>query len=107
MKKLMYWLFLIPFMALAQNPQQSNPQYTVFENAILTPQPDKVQQFEEGMAAHNKKFHASEPYGARVYYISNGPNVGKYMWAMGPLPWSAMDKDLKTRHMMMTGPIML
>ncbi|WZL89387.1 hypothetical protein VS868_01170 [Salinimicrobium sp. 3283s] len=91
MKKVMYWLFLIPFMAMAQNPEQGNQQYAVFENAVLTPQPDKVQQFEEGIAAHNKKFHASDPYGARVYYISNGPNVGKYMWVMGPLPWSAMD----------------
>lgn len=76
---------------MAQNPEQ-NQQYAVFENAILTPQPDKIQQFEEGMATHNKRFHASEPYGARVYYISNGPNVGKYMWAMGPVSWSALEE---------------
>ncbi len=92
MKKLMYWLFLIPLMVMAQNSEQSSQPYAVFENAILTPQPDKVQQFEQGLAAHNKNFHASEPYGARVYYISNGPNVGKYMWTMGPLPWGAMDE---------------
>ncbi|GAB2767918.1 hypothetical protein GCM10010465_11430 [Actinomadura fibrosa] len=76
-------------MVIAQD--QSNEQYAVFENALLTPQPDKVQQFEQGLAAHNKKFHATEPYGVRVYYIANGPNVGKYIWAMGPIPWSAID----------------
>lgn len=92
MKKVVYWLFLIPLMVLAQNPEQNNQQYVVFENAILTPQPDKITKFEEGIAAHNKRFHASDPYGARVYYISSGPNVGKYMWVMGPLPWSAMDE---------------
>ncbi len=92
MKKIMYWLFLIPIMAIAQNPEQSSQQYTVFENALLSPQPDKIQQFEQGLAAHNKRYHASEPYGARVYYISNGPNVGKYRWVMGPLSWSAMDE---------------
>ena len=86
----MIWIFLIPLMAISQNDHQSD--YAVFENAMLTPQPDKIQQFEEGLAAHNKKFQAEGPYGARVYYISNGPNVGKYLWAMGPLPWSAMDE---------------
>ena len=87
----MYWIFLIPLMVISQNPEQESQPYAVFENALLTPQPDKIQQFEQGLAAHNKRFHATEPYGARVYYISNGPNVGKYMWVMGPLPWSAMD----------------
>ena len=90
----MYWLFLIPFMAMAQNPEQGNQQYAVFENAVLTPQPDKVQQFEEGIAAHNKKFHASDPYGARVYYISNGPNVAS-SW---PLQSLSLSKDRRQKH---------
>ena len=90
MRKLIYWIFLIPFMVVSQNDRQA--EYMVFENLILTPQPDKIQQFEEGLAAHNKKFHASAPYGVRVYEIASGPNVGKYMWTMGPFPWSALDE---------------
>lgn len=90
MRKLMYWIFLIPFMVVSQNDNQG--EYVVFENLLLTPQPDKIQQFEQGLAAHNKRFHASDPYGVRVYAVNSGPNVGKYMWVMGPLPWSAMDK---------------
>ena len=50
------------------------------------------------MAAHNKKFHADGPYGARVYTIANGKNAGKYMLAMGPLPWSAMDGRPKSKE---------
>lgn len=74
-------------MAIGQN----NAEYGVFETAILTPNPTQLSQFEKGLAAHNKKFHGDGPYGARVYWISNGPNTGSYTWVMGPFPWSALD----------------
>ena len=63
----------------------------VIENVMLTANPEKIAEFESGIAAHNNKFHAEGPYGARVYSILNGKNAGKYMLIMGPLPWSAMD----------------
>ncbi len=63
----------------------------VLENVMLTVNPEKIAEFEAGIAAHNKKFHAEGPYGARVYNVLNGKNAGKYMLIMGPLPWSAMD----------------
>ena len=88
MRKLFFLALLIPAFIVAQN----NNEYAVFENGMLTANPTKVKEFEKGMAAHNKKYHANGIYGARVYFISNGPNVGKYIWAMGPLPWSAFDK---------------
>ncbi|MCF4102533.1 hypothetical protein L1I30_12730 [Gillisia sp. M10.2A] len=87
MKSLFYWMLLVPLLVISQE----NQEYGVLENAMLTAAPAKIQQFESGIAAHNKKFHASGPYGARVYWISNGPNVGKYIWVMGPLTWSAFD----------------
>lgn len=87
MKRVFFLALLIPTLAMAQ----SNSEYVVFENSMITANPAKVKQFEEGMAAHNKKYHAQGMYGARVYWISNGTNVGKYIWAMGPLPWSAFD----------------
>jgi len=80
-------MLLLPMLAIAQNQGE----YVVFETAILTPNPAQISQFEKGMAAHNKKFHGEGPYGTRVYWISNGPQIGSYAWVMGPLPWSAMD----------------
>lgn len=88
MKNVFYLLLLIPLLVISQNSQE----YTVFENGMITANPTKIKEFETGIAAHNKKYHAEGIYGARVYWISNGVNVGKYIWAMGPLPWSAFDK---------------
>lgn len=87
MKKVIYVLFLLPLLMIAQNSQEA----LVFENVMLTVNPEKITEFEAGIAAHNKKFHADGPYGARVYNVDNGKNAGKYMLIMGPLPWSAMD----------------
>lgn len=87
LKNLFYLLLLSPLMVIAQDAKE----YVVFENAMLTVKPDKIKLFEAGMAAHNKKYHSDNVYGARVYGIVNGSNAGKYIWAMGPLPWSAMD----------------
>jgi hypothetical protein len=87
MKNLIFTMLLLPLMALSQN----STEYGVFENALLTPNPSQVIQFEKGIAAHNKKYHGEGPYAGRVYWISNGPKTGSYVWVMGPFPWSALD----------------
>lgn len=87
MKKLLYTLMLLPFLVVAQNAQEG----LIIENVMFAPIPGKTAQFEAGIAAHNKKFHADGPYGVRIYTILNGKNAGKYMNIMGPLSWSAMD----------------
>ncbi len=87
MKKLFYTLLLLPFLLLSQENQES----LVLQNVMLTVLPGHTQAFEKGLAAHNKKYHAEGPYQALVYSIGSGVNAGKYMWNMGPLPWSAMD----------------
>jgi hypothetical protein len=87
MKKIFFWILLVPFIAISQNANE----YLVFENGLLSPKLDKITQFESGLASHNKKYHNDGTYGARVYWIGSGPNTGKYMWVMGPLPWSAFD----------------
>ncbi len=86
MKKLFYILLLLPILGMAQTNED-----LVIENVMLTVHPEKIVEFEAGIAAHNKKFHADGPYGARVYSVLNGKNAGKYMLIMGPLPWSAID----------------
>ena len=80
-------MLLSPLLVLSQNTKE----YAVFENAMLTVKPDKVKQFEAGMAAHNKKYHSDNIYGARVYSIVSGSNSGKFIWTMGPVTWSDMD----------------
>lgn len=80
-------MLLLPLLAVSQNTTE----YGVIENGLLTPNPAQITQFEAGLAAHNKKYHAAGAYAANVYEISNGPNVGSYVWSMGPTTWSAMD----------------
>ena len=87
MKNLICFLLLVPFSLLSQNTVE----YLVFENAMIIPNPAKISQLETGLKAHNDKYHSNGYYGARVYWINNGPNTGNYMLLMGPLPWSAMD----------------
>jgi len=86
MKKLLCTILMLPLMMVAQTNES-----LIIENVMLTVNPEKIAEFEAGIAAHNKKFHADGPYGARVYNVLNGKNSGKYMLIMGPLPWSAMD----------------
>lgn len=80
-------MLLLPLLAISQNEAE----YGVLENALLTPNPAQVTQFEAGLAAHNKKYHPEGPYGANVFWISSGSQTGSYMWSMGPTTWSAMD----------------
>ncbi len=94
MKRVLYILVLLPLMLVSQAAQEG----LVLENVMLTVNPEKIVEFEAGIAAHNKKFHAEGPYGARVYNILNGKNAGKYMLIMGPLPWSAMDDRPATKE---------
>lgn len=86
-KKLIFTMLLLPFLAISQKSSE----YSVFENALLTANPTQISQFEKGIAAHNKKYHSDGAYGVRVYWISNGPNTGSYLWSMGPFHWSSLD----------------
>ncbi len=87
MKKVVYLLLLVPLLVISQNKQE----YMVFENAMVTANPEKITEFEKGLTAHNKKYHAEGAFAARVYWVMNGDNVGKYILSTGPLPWSAFD----------------
>jgi len=65
--------------------------YQQWEVMNLKPKPDKLELFKKGLAAHNKKFHAADPYKAGVSSIITGPNSGEYTWFMGPTTWTQMD----------------
>lgn len=87
MKTIFYGLLLMPLMLISQN----SAEYMIVENALIVPNVTKAAELDAGLAAHNKKFHKEGAYAAHIFYISNGPNTGGYIWSMGPLPWSAMD----------------
>ena len=87
MKKLFCLLLMTPLLLTSQEYQEP----VVFQNVMLTVAPGHTKAFETALAAHNKKFHPEGPYQVNVYTVNSGKNAGKYMWNMGPLPWSAMD----------------
>jgi hypothetical protein len=95
MKPLYFLILLVPFLAFSQDDDQSS--YLLHENVLLTPIPTSLSEFREGLKEHNEEFHSEESYGARMYYISSGPNTGSYMWVMGPFPWSALDEPREDR----------
>ncbi|THD68000.1 hypothetical protein E7Z59_10155 [Robertkochia marina] len=63
----------------------------VFDQIMLTPQPEKVVDFHKAVAEHNKQFHAEAPMQVAVYQVMTGPNTGKYIWNLGPCTWEQMD----------------
>lgn len=87
MRAIFYWIMILPFIALSQ----SNGSYTVTENGMIIANPEFINEFEAGVASHNNKYHTDGQYGSRIYLINNGPDYGKYLWVMGPIPWSAFD----------------
>lgn len=86
MKQLLLILALVPLIAMAQNEQPP-----IFMNLMMTPQPDKIDAFEAGLAAHNKKYHAEGASTVSVFWVASGKNSGKYIWSLGPTAWAAID----------------
>ena len=82
MRAIFYMVLLIPFLVISQ----TNNQYAVIENGMMTVNPKYISEFESGVANHNNKYHTDEMYGSRIYQIKNGPDYGKYIWVMGPIP---------------------
>ncbi len=89
MKNLLTLALLLPLLMVAQENQQA----AIFMNVVLTPQPDKIEAFEAGVAAHNKKYHTEGTQQVGVFWIASGKNSGKYVWSLGPTSWAAMDES--------------
>jgi len=87
MKKLIFLFLLAPMMVYSQ----ASTDYLIFEISTLSVSPANVAVVEAGLAAHNKKYHASGPAGVRVYSVESGTGSGDYKWVMGPAPWASLD----------------
>lgn len=88
MKKILLIFILIPFILIAQGNQQP----PMFMNVMMTPQPDKIDAFEAGLAGHNKKYHTQGNQQVNVFWVTSGKNSGKYVWSLGPTSWAAMEE---------------
>jgi hypothetical protein len=88
MKKILFMLGLLAF-ACASIYAQTD--YEQFESTPLRPKADKIDLLKKGLAAHNKKYHATDPYKASVWVDVTGPTTGDYVWYMGPTTWTQLD----------------
>jgi hypothetical protein len=70
----------------------------LYMNQILEPIPGKVVEFENGVKAHNAKYHASGEDKAALFSILTGPRSGQYAWVQGPMSLAQMDKPLSKEH---------
>ncbi|MEP6646620.1 MAG: hypothetical protein ABJC12_05990 [Saprospiraceae bacterium] len=86
MKKFLFLFLFSPLFGSAQTPE-----HLMFEISSLNVSPEKVPQVEAALGVHNKKYHASGPYGSRVYTVQNGAHTGQFKWVMGPGTWSSLD----------------
>lgn len=89
-------MFLIALLTFVLTGIQAQTDYTQFTVVSLKPRPDRIAQFEAGMAAHNKKHHTADPYKAWVWSVNTGPNSGSYTYVMGPATFTQLDARTTT-----------
>lgn len=87
MKRIMLF---IAVMAVAST-SFAQTDYSQWEVMNVKPKADKIDLFKKGLAAHNKKYHATDPYKVAVVSVLTGPNSGAYTWIMGPCTWTQLD----------------
>lgn len=93
MRNVLLFALLLPLWSIGQNR-------TVVSVNRLFPKPDKIAEFERGLASHAQKYH-SGTWKWRVYTIESGPDAGGYHIVEGPTTWDEVDKrgDLGKEHM--------
>ena len=69
----------------------SQDSYIMYETMYIKPKADKMKEFMEALAAHNKQFHAEGASGNIIRFVSIGEHAGEYVWAMGPLTFTDLD----------------
>src|SRR5262245_3596560 len=66
--------------------------YTMYQNEMIKPKIGQEAAFEKAVMAHIAKFHANDPYKARLSRIDAGiGSDGWYIFSMGPTNYTAMD----------------
>lgn len=70
---------------------QAQTDYLQWETHRYYAKPGQTENFEKGLAAHNKKYHAAAPYKTNIFHVRTGPNSGAYELAMGPMTFTQME----------------
>lgn len=93
MRKALLLALLLPLFSMAQ-------ERTVVSVNRVFPRPDRIAEFERGLAAHAQKYHTGT-WKWRVFSIESGPEAGGYHITEGPLTWDEVDKrgNLGKEHM--------
>jgi hypothetical protein len=65
--------------------------YLQYEVIYIKPKLGESDLLKKGLADHNKKYHAKDPFRVSVGSIITGPNSGDYVWVMGPSTWTQLD----------------
>ncbi len=88
MKNLLFTLCLMVWTTLSL---QAQTDYRQWETHRFKVKMGQSEQFEKGLAAHNKKYHNTAPYKTGIFEINTGPNTGEYELAMGPMTFTQME----------------
>lgn len=93
MRNALLLLLLLPLWSLGQNK-------TVVSANRVFPRPDRMAEFEKGLANHAQKYHTGT-WKWRVFSIESGPDAGGYHIVEGPTTWDEVDKrgNLGKEHM--------
>ena len=63
----------------------------MYETIYLTPKLDKINQLNDALSSHNKKYHGEGNYAAFVQSVITGRKSGDYVWLMGPGNFARLD----------------
>ena len=94
MKKLLSFLFII---SAGISYAQDND-YTMYKTLTIEPDNKNISKFGANLRYHNETYHSTGPYSATVWSIASGPDVGKYVWAVGPLKYKDINVQLGEEH---------
>lgn len=81
---------LFCLMVLTTGTLRSQSDYKQWETGYYRVKIGQADMFEKGVAAHNKKYHTSDPYKVGVFNVHTGPNAGSYFMVMGPVTFTQL-----------------
>jgi hypothetical protein len=83
--------FILLLLGLFSGTAAAQATYRQWETGYIKPKSDKVDMFEKGLAAHNKKYHNADPYKVNVFEVTMGPHSGSYFVVIGPMTFTQME----------------
>jgi hypothetical protein len=89
---------LLILLITCQLSAQDNSGYVMYSTILLTPKSGHGKQLNDGLKAHNKKYHTEGASRVDVWSIETGPRSGSLEWVEGPMTWTDNDTKLSDAH---------